>query len=206
MGCSTGGRQGVQSALKFPHDFDGILAGAPAADLNHLLGWTGMIERALGAPEGEQSEKYIGATGWELVVQEVLRQCDALDGRLDGIVGEPDECQFDVSTLACAEGWMDEGCLTKEQVEALRKIYSPLVGSDEKTLLYPRFDPGAERVALRGGILGPQIFAYTKVRPLSSPCFPSLSTEVGPMLTWDWCSPSGLVAIRHLQRLRLHVR
>lgn len=75
--------------------------------------------------------------------KEVLRQCDALDGRMDGIVTEPDACQFDPSVLLCGEESEEDvagtgnikegGCLTEAQVDALKNIYSPLVGRDGET-------------------------------------------------------------------------
>lgn len=177
IGCSTGGRQGIQSVLKFPEDFDGILAGAPAVDMQHLLGWSGMISRAVGAGSGKgrDSAQFIDEDGWDLVSEEVLRQCDALDGKMDGIVTEPDKCQFDPGALLCGEesekdvegeGNKGEkgGCLTEAQVGALKKIYSPLMGRDGETLLYPRFDPGAERILMRNRVFAPEIFFYTSVR------------------------------------------
>lgn len=173
IGCSTGGRQGIQSALKFPEDFDGILAGAPAVDMQHLLGWSGMISRAVGAGsgKGKDSPEFIDEEGWDLVSEEVLRQCDALDGRNDGIVTEPDECEFDPGVLLCGEDKESPedvaekgGCLTGAQVNALQKIYSPLVGWDGETVLYPRFDPGAEKIPMRSRVFAPEIFFYTSVR------------------------------------------
>ncbi|KAJ7498226.1 tannase and feruloyl esterase [Mycena galericulata] len=152
LGCSTGGRQGTQSALKYPADFDGIVAGAPATDFNHLLHWFGMMARAVGAPTPESSPAFIAPELWALVSAEVLAQCDALDGVQDGIITEPDACQFRPEALVC-EGGSTDKCLTPPQVEALRKIYAPLYG-DGGELLYPRFDPGAE-----AGKAAPQIFS-----------------------------------------------
>ena len=51
LGCSTGGRQGTQEALKFPDDFDGIIGGSPATDFNHLQGWSGLLGTFVGAPK-----------------------------------------------------------------------------------------------------------------------------------------------------------
>ncbi|KAJ7857316.1 tannase and feruloyl esterase [Mycena olivaceomarginata] len=121
MGCSTGGRQGTQAALKFPADFDGILAGAPATDFNHLVHWTNMLAQYIGAPASESSPAFIPLRLWKTVEAEVMRQCDGIDGVLDGIITS--------QTHAIS-------------IEALRKIYSPLYGIDNQ-LLYPRFDPGA---------------------------------------------------------------
>jgi feruloyl esterase len=143
MGCSTGGRQGTQAALKFPADFDGILAGAPATDFNHLVHWTNMLAQYIGAPASESSPAFIPPRLWKTVEAEVMRQCDGIDGVLDGIITEPDACDFRPEVLLCPpDATLDDACLTRPQVEALRKIYSPLYGIDNQ-LLYPRFDPGA---------------------------------------------------------------
>ncbi|KAF7363672.1 Carboxylic ester hydrolase [Mycena sanguinolenta] len=148
LGCSTGGRQGTQTALRYPEDFDGILAGAPATDFNHLLHWMGMTARAIGAPNPPtHAPEFIPPNLWRVVAEEVLVQCDALDGVRDRIITEPDACNFRPEALAC-DGGSTEGCLMPPQVEALHKIYAPL--SDNGELLYPRSDPGSEGVHLGG--------------------------------------------------------
>ncbi|KAK7046620.1 carboxylic ester hydrolase [Favolaschia claudopus] len=145
LGCSTGGRQGTQAALKFPDDFDGIVAGAPATDFNHLVHWINMIALYIGAPDPESSTAFITPELWEVVAKEVLRQCDDIDGVQDGIITEPDSCDFRPESLLCAgnESTLGGVCLAEAQIEALRNIYSPIYGRDGK-LLFPRYDPGAE--------------------------------------------------------------
>ncbi|KAJ7755306.1 tannase and feruloyl esterase [Mycena maculata] len=152
LGCSSGGRQGTQTALKYPEDFDGIVAGAPATDFNHLQHWRGMMGRTIGAPEGASSPAFIPPALWMLVAAEVLAQCDGLDGVRDGIITEPDACTFRPEALLC-RGEGSGKCLTLTQVDALRTIYAPLYGDGE--LLYPRFDPGAEDSPLFSGKFPP---------------------------------------------------
>ncbi|KAF7365638.1 Carboxylic ester hydrolase [Mycena venus] len=100
LGCSTGGRQGLQAALKFPADFDGIVTGAPAVDWNHLMGWLGMLAHYMGATNLDStatvntSPKFIPPELWGVISAEILRQCDFLDGVRDGIITEPDDCDF----------------------------------------------------------------------------------------------------------------
>ncbi|KAJ7624950.1 tannase and feruloyl esterase [Roridomyces roridus] len=149
LGCSTGGRQGTYSALHYPQDFDGILAGAAATDFNHLLHWTGMLARATGAPD-QSSPAYIPPKLWKLVTAEILSQCDAIDGVLDGMITEPDACDFRPEALICPGGESGDKCLSRTQVEAVRKVYSPLYGADGE-LIYPRFDPGPDPI--QGGLL-----------------------------------------------------
>ncbi|KAJ7770430.1 tannase and feruloyl esterase [Mycena metata] len=143
LGCSTGGRQGTQAALKYPNDFDGILAGAPATDFNHLLHWAAMLGRAIGAPNPSSSPAFIPPAMWKVISAEILQQCDGVDGVLDGIISEPDLCVFRPERLLCTSGRTLDSCLTPPQVAALHKIYSPVHGR-HGDLVYPRFDPGAE--------------------------------------------------------------
>jgi len=103
----------------------------------------GMMARTVGAPKPASSASFISPELWELVAAEVLAQCDALDGVRDGIITEPDECDFRPEALLCPSGSSTK-CLTPPQVAALRKIYAPLYDGGE--LLYPRLDPGSERI------------------------------------------------------------
>ncbi|KAJ7328419.1 tannase and feruloyl esterase [Mycena albidolilacea] len=160
-GCSTGGRQATQAALRFPADFDGIIAGAPATDSNHLLGWSGLLSHYVGATspdtavDASNSSKFISPALWPAVSAEILRQCDGLDGVQDGIITEPDDCEFDVDALRCGAGNVNQtdGCLTEDQVEALRNIYSPLLSASGQ-LLYPRYTPGAEADPFAAAVFG----------------------------------------------------
>jgi feruloyl esterase len=160
LGCSTGGRQGTQSALKFPTDWDGIIAGAPATDFNHLQHWGAMLARSIGAPNPSSSPAFIPPELWKLVAGEILNQCDSIDGVRDGIITEPDACDFRPEALLCT-GADGEKCLSRPQVEALRKIYSPLYENGE--LIYPRFDPGAENIHPGGLIMSGKFPAYARV-------------------------------------------
>ncbi|GLB45545.1 putative tannase and feruloyl esterase [Lyophyllum shimeji] len=159
------GKQIVQAYYGEPHhksywleDFDGIVAGAPATFWNDLLGWEGMMARHVGAPNPNASASFIPPALWDVVAGEVLRQCDELDGVKDGIITEPDACEFRPEAIQCT-GQNMTNCLSKPQVEALRKIYSPLYGLGGE-LLYPRYDPGTE------GNGNWQIVANGSVNPL----------------------------------------
>ncbi|MBB5685037.1 tannase/feruloyl esterase family alpha/beta hydrolase [Sphingobium boeckii] len=118
VGCSGGGRQGLIEASRFPDDYDGIVAGAPAASLTDLA-----IVMSLSI----QSQKAPGAAirpeQGQLVQDEVIRQCDAGDGQVDGLVADPRQCRFDVSKLACGTSKSDQ-CFSPPQITALKKIYA----------------------------------------------------------------------------------
>ncbi|KLO15212.1 tannase and feruloyl esterase [Schizopora paradoxa] len=146
LGCSTGGRQGFMSAMRYPEDFDGIVAGSPAVNFNRLTGSGAMLARYVGAPNaiGDGNPSFIPKETWKFVSQEILRQCDELDGLKDGIITEPDLCDFQPERLLCNDAErVSEECLSVPQVEALKKIYSPLRDSNGN-VLFSRYDPGSE--------------------------------------------------------------
>lgn len=82
LGCSTGGRQGMKSAQMFPNDFYGIVAGAPAFDFNDLQSWSGWLSVITGFDN--TSSGYVTQSLWTTVHEEILRQCDGIDGAIDG--------------------------------------------------------------------------------------------------------------------------
>ncbi|ESK85513.1 feruloyl [Moniliophthora roreri MCA 2997] len=137
LGCSSGGRQGFKEAQDFPEDFDGILAGAPALALTRIVSWGAYLTNTVGAPD---SETYITPDQWALVYDELLRQCDKLDGSVDGLLEDPDMCQFTPEVLICKKD-QKSGCLTPKQAEVVNKIHSPFYGLNGE-LLYPRMQPG----------------------------------------------------------------
>src|SRR5262249_20239957 len=97
--CSNGGRQGLMEAQRYPEDFDGIVAGAPAAN------WTG---RAMGAlwvalAVHKDEASYIPPAKYPLIYNAVIQACDALDGVKDGILEDPTRCRFNPETLRCRD-------------------------------------------------------------------------------------------------------
>lgn len=122
-----------------------------------------MITRYVGAPHPETSASFIPEKLWKMVSAEVLRQCDGLDGVKDGIITEPDACEFRPEELLCKNGRASSSCLSTEQVEALRKIYGPLYGP-EGELLFPGFTLGAELSwAAQHRLFSGKVFPYTEV-------------------------------------------
>ena len=161
LGCSLGGRQGIKSAEMFPSDFDGIVAGSPALDFNNLASWRASffpITGSVGSPD------YITASTWTgLIHDEILNQCDGLDGVVDGIIEDPYLCHFRPEALLCAKDTV-RSCLTPTQVEVVRKVYSNLYGEDGK-LIYPSMQPGSEVKAVEKLYAG-KPFSYSEVTTL----------------------------------------
>ena len=120
-GCSSGGWQGLTEAQRYPMDYDGILAGAPA--INYLGATTrGMLlaQAAAAHPEGN-----LDAAASKLLVDAAVARCDADDGLKDGLISAPLRCRFDPAQLQCKEGQTRE-CLTPAQVERAKLTYKEL--------------------------------------------------------------------------------
>jgi feruloyl esterase len=81
-----------------------------------------------------------------LIHNEVLRQCDTLDGVKDGIIEHPDACHFQPEVLQCPSPGA-KNCLTPQQVDQVRQIFSPLRYKDQ-TVIYPGMQPGSELRAI----------------------------------------------------------
>jgi hypothetical protein len=133
-GCSNGGRQALMEAQRYPADYDGILAGAPANDFTHLLAGFVWNEQGLTT----DAAAFIPAKKMQALESATVAACDALDGVKDGVIDDPTRCHFDPSTLACKGGDSDS-CLTDPQIAALKKIYS---GPGEQ--IFPGYQPGGE--------------------------------------------------------------
>ncbi|HEV2990984.1 MAG TPA: tannase/feruloyl esterase family alpha/beta hydrolase [Candidatus Angelobacter sp.] len=116
--CSNGGREALMEAQRFPEDYNGILAGAPANF------WTNMLVSGIWDLQALQGDpkSYIPAAKIPAIHDAVLAACDAQDGVKDGIINDPRECHFDPSTIVCKEG-DSKDCLTAPQAEALKKLY-----------------------------------------------------------------------------------
>lgn len=136
--CSTGGRQGLMEAQRFPADYDGILAGAPANSWTRLM--TSAVFLAQKLTVNPQS--YISPSKLPAIYHAVLNACDAQDGVKDGIVSDPRSCKFNPSVLLC-KGAPTDTCLTASQVAALQAVYSGTHDANGRDI-YPGYLPGGE--------------------------------------------------------------
>jgi hypothetical protein len=138
-GCSDGGREALVEAQRFPEDFDGIIAGAPANNWSGLsTGHVWDMEALTSTPGSAISPAKLPA-----IHAAVLAACDAKDGLRDGLISDPRACHFNPAVLTC-KGADGPECLTKPQVQALAKIYAgprnPVTGAQE----FPGYEPGTE--------------------------------------------------------------
>ena len=148
-GCSTGGKQGLTEAQRYPQDYDGIIAGAPANFMIHLHVWSLWVAQAT----HKDAQSMIPPEKYPAIHKAVLDACDAKDGVRDGLLEDPRLCRFDPQTIECKAG-DGPACLTAPQVAAARQIYSPAVNPRTKKLIFPPLEPGSE---LQWNILaGPQ--------------------------------------------------
>jgi len=136
-GCSNGGRQALMEAQRFPEDYDGIIAGAPAADFTR----TAALFASNLLATGDRST-FIPAAKFSAVDAAVVAACDARDGLKDGLVTEPARCAFDPTVLLCRNEESD-ACLTPPQIATLKKLYAGL-RTGQGQGIFPGFIPGAE--------------------------------------------------------------
>jgi feruloyl esterase len=152
QGCSTGGRQGMMEAQRFPEDFDAIIAGAPVHNMVHL----NVSQVALQVDMLKNPSRLVPPEKRTLFANAVVAACDQQDGVKDGIVSEPRACKFDPAVLACKAGDGPD-CLTAPQVENARSAYAS-VTTKSGTLVYPGRSPGFEsgwRIPTQGAALNP---------------------------------------------------
>lgn len=152
QGCSTGGRQGMMAAQRFPEDFDAIVAGAPVYNVVHLN--VSQVSLQVGMLENPAS--LVPPEKRTLFANAVVAACDPRDGVNDGIISEPRACKFDPAVLACKSGDGPD-CLTAAQVANARSAYAP-VTTKSGALVYPGRSPGFEsgwRIPTPGAPLNP---------------------------------------------------
>ena len=152
QGCSRGGGQALMEAQRFPEDFDGIIAGAPAYD------WTGFAAQMLRNmqalfPDPKNLTPMFTPDTLKGVESAIVAACDVIDGVKDGIIDDPRQCRFDVDTLSS---------LTPAQKKALKVIYAPTTnregeihpaqpfGGEGQTAGWPTWITGTQTPAAAG--------------------------------------------------------
>jgi tannase/feruloyl esterase len=136
-GCSTGGRQALISAQRFPEDFDGVVAGAPVLNFSGTMIDYASNQRALAAAP-------IAPEKLKIIADAVYKKCDAIDGASDGLIDDPRQCPFRPSAdLPRCTGDADgPSCFTAAQVKTLETIYGGVQRNGAE--LFPGWPVGAE--------------------------------------------------------------
>jgi len=140
-GCSTGGRQALMEAQRFASDYDGIIAGDPVAYYthHHVGGNLWVVRQMFNNPAST-----VFTTQDTLLGNAVNAACDALDGVVDGVLNDPRLCHYNPEKLLCQGLKRPPTCLTAEQVEAVKNIWT---GPDQivhQRDYYPPFERGGE--------------------------------------------------------------
>jgi feruloyl esterase len=169
-GCSTGGRQGLMEAFKFPADFDAVVAGAPANWQTHLHAW----DMNLATTAIKNPDMFMLPGKLATLNKAVLDRCDAADGVKDGLLNDPRNCKFDPSVLLC-KGADSDSCLTAAQVEGAKLVYAA-AKTKKGELIFPGKEPGSELV-------------WTQLSPVKAPTPLILGTfqiATYQQENWDW--------------------
>jgi feruloyl esterase len=167
-GCSGGGREGLLQAVRYPNEFDGVIAGDPANVRRNAWALWLAIETFKDPAARIPSDKY------PMIHQFVLDACDAQDGLKDGLLSEPERCNVDFKGLEC-KGAEGANCLTPRQVKSAQTLVSP-AKTAKGEVLFPRLEPGTElRWARLAGGPDPGELFLDQFRYL-----------VYPNTNWDW--------------------
>ncbi|KAH7102197.1 Tannase/feruloyl esterase [Auriculariales sp. MPI-PUGE-AT-0066] len=139
-GCSgAAGMGSMRQRCNFPDDFDGILAGAPAVNGVNLFAWFALVSKPFMATE----PGVMTSASWGLVRNETMKQCDHLDGAVDGTISYPEDCKFDPATLLCSATQPQPDCLNAAQVDGLKQLYGDMYDPTGQ-FFFPHYNAGAE--------------------------------------------------------------
>jgi hypothetical protein len=199
VGCSNGGRQGLMEAERYPADFDGIVAGAPAAFMS-VTGAAFLKNTKAAFPDPAYFDKpLITQANLDLVSRKVLDACDARDGVRDGILNDPRDCRFKLSSIKrCAGDSAASDCLTSAQSAAIARIYAPVTDARGR-IIYPAQPFGGENLPAGwpGWITGRD---SSLMRELRVPSAQAMFVTEGAKYfvfndsTWDYSKYSGSFA------------
>jgi feruloyl esterase len=143
QGCSTGGRMAHMASLKYPTMFTGIISGAPAMD------YTGLVATSMAwlvqANTDAQGKAILKPGKDKLIGDEVMRQCDAVDGKRDGVIQDPRKCKVDLAKLQCKAGADSAKCLTTAELGVVAKWRQGARDSKGKALFAGQIPEGSER-------------------------------------------------------------
>jgi len=148
-GCSTGGRQGLMMAQRYPQDYDAILAGAPAIHWDRFQAYQIWPQAAM----REETGGPVPVAKQQLATRRAIAACDASDGVTDGVIGDPRNCTYDpakdtqVTQASCSA--TDPNCLTPGEARAIHRIWDG-ARSASGQLLWPGLERGADLAALAG--------------------------------------------------------
>lgn len=203
-GCSDGGREALMEAQRYPDDFDGIAAGAPANNMavqntvHHA--WNVLTNLN---PDGSY---ILLADRLPLVHEAVLVACDALDGVSDGLIQDPRRCHFRPASMICRDGQDPATCLTPAEAGAVQRLHDGATDSRGRRLEpaiahewgseleWTLFVPSAQ-----GEHVASEMFALSYLRYLADPNNPDPTYQLTDFQFtvdsfWDAVQSSGYMA------------
>ena len=137
IGCSRGGGQALMAAQRYPQDFDGIIAGAPAFNWTGIAALGVQIQRKMYPDADDLSSAVVTRNNLELLGRSVLAACDGLDGLDDRVINDPRECGFDLADLPrCVEDVAAKDCFTEAQIAAVAVVYEGAFDTEGKRLAF----------------------------------------------------------------------
>jgi feruloyl esterase len=136
-GCSTGGRQALKAAQKFPDDYDGILSGGGFHYWTHI-GLAELWKIQVMLKDGVDSPSYLPPDKYPLIMNAAMAHCSSLKAvQTDNFLNNAGRCDWNPKTLVCKAGQDPNTCITAAQADALEKIYAPLRNPRTKAQIYP---------------------------------------------------------------------
>ncbi|HJR69691.1 MAG TPA: tannase/feruloyl esterase family alpha/beta hydrolase [Gammaproteobacteria bacterium] len=187
VGCSTGGREAMIMSQRYPTYFDGLVSGAPAMRTGFSnLGMRSVSVALSAAAQRDPSGAVIPGSALsdadkKLIVESLLKTCDADDGLADGLVSDPVGCDFDPAALVCA-GAKNDTCLSATQASAVKKALSgPRMASGRQ--VYPGYLYDTGITASGAGIPGVLNGSAGPVGPRVPPTTQDVDAEVAQVLS-----------------------
>ncbi len=167
-GCSNGGREALQMAQRYPHDYDGIIAGAAS------MRWSELFVNLLWfAGRLYGGGAVLDRDALQLLHRNAMAQCDRIDGRADGILDDPRRCRIDLAPITCRAG-ATGACLTPAQARAAREVYDGPRDPAGRRIAWSSAMPGSERTwGDFAGIEGypVSVLRYQSFMPAAGPDF-----------------------------------
>lgn len=164
--CSNGGREALMMAQRYPWDYDGIVAGDPS------LAYSSLFIRFYAFVElmKDRTRSGFDVLAARVLHKSVLDQCDALDGKKDGVLEDPRRCKVDFTRVLCKGGAADD-CLTSRQVDIAQKIYEGPRGADGSQIAPSSAMPGSELTWANWGAstYPAEVFRYLAFDPAPGP-------------------------------------
>ncbi len=191
-GCSMGGHDAMQLSQRYPEDFDGIIARAPAGNILGLLLQFNRVGSFLKNHDAELDEAQR-----EMIADAVMAQCDAKDGLSDSIIAWPGACLVDSSAMICQEGQTGP-CLSADQAELVQTATTPLNVNDHE-FTHPGYPlNGINQDAGWGEYIWPKLMGYSVQMLFAQGFVRAFVTQDPEYDSWHWLPEDWLPKLREI--------